>query len=246
MPLFSKKKKVHTQKDMIISDETPFAIQEAYKILRTNIMFSISEDSCKTIVLTSATQGEGKSSTAVNLALTLAKNNLNVLLIDCDLRLPTVAQKLHIADKPGLTNYLYKEANLKLVLRRLSPGLYVIPAGDTPPNPSETLSSKSMQDLLVSMESKFDYIILDTPPVCTVTDAVILSEKASGVVLVVRQDFATYESLESALNQLKLAGANVLGTVMTGTTAVKKNYKKYGYGYGYDYGYASSGKKGKS
>lgn len=237
MSLFSKKKKQKKTKEMLLNNDTPFAVQEAYKALRTNIMFSFSEDSCKTILVTSSVQGEGKSITAINLALALVNNNFRVLLMDCDLRLPTIAQKLGLNAKPGLTNYLYGEKdNTMSYFQKTNTGLYVMTAGDVPPNPSETLNSKAMQKLLGILQEKFDYIILDTPPVCTVTDAVILSKNASGIVLVVRQDVATYEGVDSTLSQLKLAGANVIGTVMTGTTAIKKNYKKYGYGY--------SGKKG--
>lgn len=152
--------------------------------------------------------------------------------MDCDLRLPTIAQKLGLNAKPGLTNYLYGEKNSSLsYFQKTNTGLYVMTAGDVPPNPSETLNSKAMQRLLEILQEKFDYIILDTPPVCTVTDAVVLSKNASGIVLVVRQDVATYEGVDFALSQLKRAGATVIGTVMTGTTAIKKNYKKYGYGY---------------
>lgn len=232
MKLFSHKKRKQKTNSLLIDNEMPFAVQEAYKLLRTNIMFSIAEEKCKTIVVTSSVQGEGKSVTSINLAYALAKNNMKVLLIDCDLRLPTIAQKMNLPNKPGLTNFLYSGVDINRVIQKIEKdGLYVIPAGDTPPNPSESLGSVGMKKLLEVVEKVFDYIILDTPPVCTVTDASILAKRASGVVLVVRQGVATFESVDSALAQLKISDANVLGTVITGTIADKKAYKKYGYGY---------------
>ena len=230
--MFVKKKVKKLQtKDVLLTEKAPFVIQEAYKTLRTNIMFSLPEQKCKTIVITSSVQKEGKSITAINLALALKENNFKVLLMDCDLRIPTVALKLGLQSKPGLTNYLYGEKQMANLFQKTENGLYVITAGDIPPNPSETLGSESMQVLLEVLEQKFDYIILDTPPICSVTDAVILSKKASGVVLVVRRNIATYESVDFALTQLQIAGANVLGTVMTGSASVRKDYKKYGYEY---------------
>lgn len=231
MGLFLHKKENRKAINLLLDQEMPFAVQEAYKLLRTNIMFSISEEQCKTIVVTSSIQGEGKSITSVNLAYALAKNGMRILLMDCDLRLPTIAQKMKLRSKPGLTNYLYSGVEVDSILQKVNSNLYVIPAGDIPPNPSESLESNGMKNLLRVVERVFDYIILDTPPVCAVADASILAKRASGVILIARQDVATFESVDSALTQLKMSGANVLGTVITGTTTDKKSYRKYGYGY---------------
>lgn len=219
----------------LLSEESPFAVQEAYKTIRTNIMFSITESKCKKIVITSSMQGEAKSTTAVNLAIAFAQNHSKVLLIDCDLRLPTVAGKLKAKQTPGLSNLLVGMGD-GVGIQHLEGGLDLLAAGDIPPNPTELLGSVKMQKLLELLEKKYEYIILDTPPVCTVADASILAKQVSGVVLVVRQDVATQESVNDALQKLEFSGAKVLGFIFTGAVNEKlKSYKKGSYGYGYAY-----------
>ena len=228
------------QTENLLTQTSPFAIQEAYKTIRTNIIFSFPNEQCKIILITSALQGEAKSTTAVNLAVAFAQNQSKILLIDCDLRLPTDALKLSAQQTPGLTNLLVGMCTMDEAIQHLPNGLDMIAAGDIPPNPSELLGSPKMEQLLKELGSKYEYIILDTPPVCTVADASILAKIASGTVLVVRQGLATSESVNEALTKLKFSNAKVLGIVMTGAGNEKmKSYKK-GYGYGYGYGYANS------
>ena len=227
------------QVEYLLTDTVPFAIQEAYKMIRTNIIFSIPDQKCKKILVTSALQGEAKSTTAVNVSIAFAQNQSRILLVDCDLRLPTDAKKLNAQQSPGLTNLLVGMCTLDEAIQQLPSGLDVLAAGDIPPNPSELLGSPRMEQLMKELESRYEYIILDTPPICAVADATILSKMASGVILVVRQGIATRENV-NALEKLKVANAKVLGIVMTGAANEKtKSYSK-GKGYGYGYGYADN------
>ena len=226
------------QVEYLLTETVPFAIQEAYKMIRTNIIFSIPDKKCKKILVTSALQGEAKSTTAVNVSIAFAQNQSRILLIDCDLRLPTDAQKLNAQQSPGLTNLLVGMCTLDAAIQHLPNGLDMLAAGDIPPNPSELLGSPRMEQLMKELESRYEYIILDTPPVCTVADAVILSKMASGVILVVRQGVATREYVNNALEKLRVANAKVLGIVMTG--AVNEKTKSYSKGKSYGYGYADT------
>lgn len=231
----------------ILSSKSPFAVQEAYKSLRTNIIFSTAEKGCQIVLVTSSEQGETKSTTAVNLALTFAQNKSRVLLIDCDLRLPTVAQKLQIGSKPGLTDLLVGRTKVEAAVKKLDSGLYVLPAGTLPPNPAELLGSENMGKLLDQLKSHFDQIILDTPPVNTLTDAVVLTPFVSGVVVVSRQGMTSMKDLRAAIRKLEFADAHIYGLILTGNRTEKhRSYKKgYGYRYGnkYGYGYARSYEK---
>jgi len=230
MGLFSKKQKQRGEKELILTKNVPFAVEEAYKSLRTNLVFSLPEDTCKIIEITSSAQNEGKSITAVNLAIALAKNGAKVILIDCDLRLPTIARKLKIKQKQGLTNLLFGLNNVQDIIYHHASGVDVIPAGDLPPNPSETLGSSRMTTVLEFMKNHYDYVILDAPPVGVVTDAAVLAPKVSGIVLVVRQGLASFEGVDAAINKLRIANGNILGFVMTDVNAEKKGYSDYGYG----------------
>ena len=229
MSLFNKKRKQKNEKELIMTKEVPFSVEEAYKSLRTNLVFSLPEDECKLIEITSSTQHEGKSVTAINLAIALAKNGAKVVLIDCDLRLPTIARKLKIKQKPGLTNLLFGLSSAQDIIYHHPSGIDVIPAGDLPPNPSETLVSSRMTTTLEFMAKHYEYVILDAPPVGVVTDAAVLAPKVSGVVLVVRQGLASNEGVDAAINKLKIANGNILGFVLTDSSVEKNSYSNYGY-----------------
>ena len=229
MGLLHNKQKIKGDKELILTRVVPFAVEEAYKSLRTNLVFSLPEDECKIIEITSSTQNEGKSITAINLAIALAKNGAKVVLIDCDLRLPTVAQKLKIKQKPGLTNLLFGLNSALDVIYHHPCGIDVIPAGDLPPNPSETLGSSRMATVLEFMKNHYEYVILDVPPIGVVTDAAVLAPKVSGIVLVVRQGLASFEGVDTAIRKLQIANGNLLGFVLTDASIEKKSYSNYGY-----------------
>jgi len=228
MSLFNKKPKKRNDNELILTKDVPFSVEEAYKSLRTNLIFSLPEEKSKIIEITSSTQNEGKSVTAVNLAIALAKNGEKVILIDCDLRLATVARKLKIKQKPGLTNLLFGLNSAAEVIVHHPSGIDVIPAGNLPPNPSETLGSSRMATVLEFMREHYNYVILDVPPIGVVTDAAVLASKVSGVVLVVRQDKARSEGIDEAINRIRLANGKILGFVLTDANVEKKSYSKYG------------------
>lgn len=213
-----------------------FAAAEAYKLLRTNLSFTIPNKSgCKVIGVTSALKGEGKSTTSVNIAYTMAQSGGKVLLIECDLRMPTLSKRIQVAEAPGLSNLLVGQNNINDVLQRsgLKSNLWVISAGNLPPNPAELLGSENMAKTVKSLSEYFDVIVLDFPPVTVVSDALVASKCVNGMVVVVRQDYCDRHSLDEAVHQLQFAGAKILGFVMTGANTLSKSYKRYGKSYGY-------------
>lgn len=228
MSLFNKSANPKKEKDLLMTKSIPFAVEEAYKALRTNLIFSLPEEPCKIIEITSASQHEGKSVTAVNLAIALAKNGEKVILIDCDLRLTTIAKKLKMRQKPGLTNLLFGLNDSQDVIYHHPCGIDVIPAGELPPNPSETLGSSRMATLLDFLKKHYTYVILDLPPIGVVTDAAVVAPLVSGIILVVRQGFTRYEGIDDAIRKLTIANGNILGFVLTNAPTAKKGYSSYG------------------
>lgn len=230
-----------------------FAAAEAYRLLRTNLLFSLpDEQRCRIIGITSSNAGEGKSTTALNLAYMLAEADKTVMLIEADMRLPTISKRLGLETTPGLSNLLAGLSSGKEVIRRtsLEDKLLVIPSGDIPPNPSELLGSEQMKTALEVFSQSADFIILDLPPINEVSDALVVSRLVDGIVMIVRQNYSSRRALAEAMRQLEQANAKVLGFVMTAANTMNKwsgykgNYKKYskyGYrhGYGYGYGYRS-------
>lgn len=194
-----------------------FAAMEQYKLLRTNLSFVLPEDvKCPVIGVTSSGRGDGKSTTSVNLSYVLAEAKKRVLLIDCDLRLPSIAKKMGIHSTPGLTNLLveYNEESLEKYRSKVLENWYIIPSGSLPPNPSELLGSQKMQKLLSALSEQFDYIVLDLPPVSVVSDALAVAKLVTGMILVVRQDYTDKKDLEICVRHLDLSGVNVIGCVI--------------------------------
>lgn len=224
-----KKMTAAQNRQLILSNKTPFTVLEAYKTLRTNLMFSLPGKDCKKILITSAMPGEGKTTTAINLSKVFAMNGEKVLLVDCDLRLSTTADKLSIYDTPGLSDVLVGIKELSEVIQHLEDGLDVLTAGSIPPNPSELLGSESMQVLMARLESCYKYIILDAPPIAAVTDASVISCLVSGTVIVVRNGVADRDIVGSSIERLRLAGAKLLGFIFISPDD-KKAYGYYGYG----------------
>lgn len=246
--MFGFAKKKHKQKaylpddeqQKMIGDNLSFAASEAYKLLRTNLTFSFTdEDTRRVIGVTSSLKGEGKSITAANLAYTIAETGKKVLLMECDLRLPTVAKRMSLETSPGLSNLLVGLNTVSEVIQRgiLQPTLDIIVAGDVPPNASELLESSRMQYALDKLSEYYDYIILDLPPVTVVADALVASRLATGMVVVVRQDCATKAALAETMRQMRYANAKVLGFVFNSVDGSEHSYQKHYYKYGYGYGY---------
>lgn len=227
-----------------------FAASESYKLLRTKLQFSFAdENNCRVIGLSSALSGEGKSLTAVNLAYTLSQLNKKVLLVDCDMRRPTLAEKLGIQKQPGLSSYLTRQCQLNELLQICSmkgsqTAFHVISAGQNPPNPIELLSSERMKKALEAMRNAYDYVILDLPPVCEVSDAMAVAKQTDGMLLVVRENYCDRMVLSEAVRQFAFIDAKMLGVVLNCTTEHggnygkgynKRYYKRYGKYYGSRY-----------
>lgn len=226
-----------------ICPERMFEITEAYKLIRTNIMFSILKDGCKKIVLSSSQSREGKTTTAINVAVSLSQTGSKVLLIDADLRKPRVGQFFDYKDAPGLTNYLGKLSSLPESLHQTAfNNLSVLCSGVNVPNPSELLASEEMASFLTEMESCYDYIVIDTPPLNVVVDALPLIKLSDGVILVVRERYSTFPQLNQSIRNVELIGGKILGMILNDSKSKGKGldqYKKYGYGSAYYDAYAA-------
>lgn len=226
----------------LVGVEMNFAATEAYKLLRTKIQYSFaSEKNCRVIGVSSALSGEGKSLTAINLAHTLSQLNNKVLLIDCDMRRPSLPAKLPIQKKPGLSGFLSGQKHEKAIFQYCNiPGdeqaFHVIASGQNPPNPVELLSSVRMTKMLARLRELYDYIILDLPPVGEVTDALAVAKETDGILLVARQNYCNRLVLSETIRQFEFVDSRILGTVYncakenTGAYG-KKYYKKYYKGY---------------
>jgi capsular exopolysaccharide synthesis family protein len=209
---------------------------EAFRQLRTNLQFIDVERSVRVLVVTSSVAYEGKSTTAANLAVTFADSGRRVLLIEADLRRPRVADYLGLERAVGLTNLLAGQVSLDDVLQPWGrTGLVVIPSGSLPPNPSELLESPRMIDLLEVLKTRFDIIVIDTPPLLPVTDAAVAAVAAAGAdraVLVVRHGKTTRSHVSAAVRSLRTVDARLLGTVLTMTPLKGTDgYESHGYGY---------------
>ena len=219
---------------LLLSQNSPFSVQEAYKSLRTNVAFSIAGGDSKCIGVTSPNRGDGKSSVAVNLAISFAQIGKKVVLVDCDMRLPTVAHKLGIKRRPGLSDYLVGEKSINECIFSVSKlGFAVVPAGNIPPDPTTLLESKEMRELLGVLRNYYDYIIVDLPPVLPVPDAMILSKHIDGYLIVVKSGTAEYRNVSDALKQLQFADSNIIGFVYNGKPLPSKRSRKYRYNYTY-------------
>lgn len=240
---------IEEERKYILGERSDFFIREAYKALRTNVVFSLAdEEGCKVVVVTSAMKSEGKSITAVNLAISFAEMNNKVLLVDCDLRRPKLGRLLKMSTKVGLSNVLIKPELLEGAIQPSKiPNLHVLTTGDIPPNPSELLGSSRMHKLLAALRQNYDYIILDTSPINMVTDACMLVPESSGVLFVVRANRTERDAVLHAVEQLEYSKAKILGFVLNGAGSEfgrygkyrYGKYRRYGKGYGYGYGYES-------
>ena len=206
-----------------------FTATEQYKLIRANLDFTLPPDEkCPVIGVTSSMRGEGKSTTAVNLSYVFAEKGRKVLLIDGDLRIPSVAKKLDIDRVPGLADLLRgKGMEVTDIKPYLMDNWHILPSGEIPPNPSELLGSRRMKRLLDTLKEIYDYIIIDLPPVNIVSDAISISSLISGMIVVVREEHTEKRELERCFRQLKLSNVNILGCVMNETKTGGRSYGKY-------------------
>lgn len=213
----------------VVESKPKSIVAENYRVLRTNIQYSSFDVEVKTIVITSSEPAEGKSTTAGNLALSFAQAEKSTIIVDCDLRKPSLHKKFKISNISGLSDVLIGKEKLEVSIHKHNSKLDILTSGKIPPNPSEMLGSKAMGRLIEVLKENYDVVILDTAPLQAVTDAQILSTKADGVILVVRADSTKKESVLQAKSLLEKVGANILGTVLNG---VENSRKKYYYYYG--------------
>jgi len=265
---------VLTEPNSILCSNLSFAASEAYKLLRTNLTFTLtSERNCRIIGITSASRGEGKSTTSINLSYTIAEAGYRTLLIEADMRLPIIGGRLNLDNQSGLSNVLAGQLSPFEPIQ--TPTLFpfkngstnnwqVLLAGSIPPNPSDLLSSSAMKKIMDAYAERYDYIIIDLPPVTIVSDALVVSPLTDGIVMVVRQDYADKPSVRDAIRQFQFSNARLLGFVLTCAGTITKRYRRYGkyrrygryykrygkyynsdYNYGYDYGYGHDHGKSK-
>lgn len=231
----SKKVKSETKKieglaeiqSKILNENSAFSTVEAYKSARTNLLFLNFDDKCQKIVFTSSNVDEGKSLTCVNSAIALSQNGKKVLVIDCDMRNPTVNKLMNMPLNNGLSECLASITSEPNLRETRYNNLFVLTSGRIAPNPAELLSSERMDKLLESLTTQFDIIILDTPPVNVVTDAVVLSRKVNGYILVVRSEVTTIDALKNAVFTLEQVGGNIIGFLLNDVNMKSGKYGKY-------------------
>jgi len=217
----------------LVGGNISFAAAEAYKLLRTKLQFSFADEgSCRVVGVSSALTGEGKSLSAVNLAYSISELGKRVLLIDCDMRRPSLSEKLPIKKAPGLSDFLTGQSSPENLLQMCGirddeRAFHAISSGRTPPNPMELLSSNRMSRMITVLRESYDYIILDLPPVAEVSDALAVAKLTDGMLLVVRQNLCDRVALNAAIRQFEFVDAKILGVVYNCTT---DEGGRYGYG----------------
>lgn len=226
----TKKKATELKRSLVTVKDPKSPISEQYRTIRTNIQFSSVDQEIKTIVVTSAGPGEGKSTTIANLAVVFAQQGKKVLLIDADLRKPTVHYTFNFTNTFGLTNVLTRQSELHEVVKE-SPekNLFILTSGPIPPNPAELLGSKAMEQLLKEIEGEFDLILFDAPPLLAVTDGQVLASKCDGAILVVNSGKTETEGAMKAKELLEAANSHIIGVVLNNK---KMDSTKHYYYYG--------------
>lgn len=222
-------------------------VSEAFRTLRTNIQFSSIDKPIRSIVITSSGPGEGKSTVAINTAVAMAQSEKRVLLIDCDLRKPTLHRSFNMSSLKGLTNILVENADYTDVLYKATgiEELDVVGSGPVPPNPAELIGSNKMKAFIEQMKEEYDMVILDAPPIGLVTDSAILSTIVDGTILVCSVGEADINAAKRSKDLLDKVKANILGVVLNKVPVNGGGYYKYHYNQYYDYSYYDNGKNKK-
>jgi capsular exopolysaccharide synthesis family protein len=219
----------------LLSGGVPANFSEAFRALRTNVLFSSAEEGARSLVVTSTGPGEGKSMVASNLAISLAQAGQRVLLIDADMRKPKAHEIFSCGQEPGLSNVMVGSGKASDAVKKTkTTGLWVMAAGRIPPNPAELLGSARFRDLVGSLKAHFDWIIIDTPPVMAVTDAVLVAHRASGVLFVVGSEMTSRHAAKRALEQLEQAQTRFVGAVLN-RVDLKRNAYYYSHYYRREY-----------
>jgi len=204
------------------------SVSEAYRTLRTNIQYSSIDKEIRSILITSAGPGEGKSTVAANLALIISQADKKVILIDCDMRKPDIHKKFRIENKNGLTNLLLQNLSIEESVFKYMKNLSILSSGDIPPNPSEIISSLKMKNFLNGIRNSFDYIIIDSPPLIAVSDAIVLSTMVDGCLFVVASKETNRTEIQKAKELLLNVNSNIIGAVLNKVELKqKKGYSYY-------------------
>lgn len=212
---------------------TPFAVVEAYNTIRTNLLFLLSQHKGKVVTVSSANAGEGKSTTALNVAISFSQLGGKTLLIDSDMRKPSLHRKLHIANDKGLSNVLVGFCELDEAINSINPNFDVISAGPTPPNPSELLASPIFDEIINKLKEEYSYIIIDTPPINIVSDALVVAPRSDGILMVVKSRYTYHEEFKGAVSSIEFSKLRLLGVVINAVDP--KSSSKYKYKYKYKY-----------
>jgi capsular exopolysaccharide synthesis family protein len=219
--------------DLIAQKHPKSAAAEAYRTLRTNLGFAAPDHPARLIMATSAGLGDGKTSTMSNLAVVLAQTGQNVCLVDCDLRKPRIHKVFEIDNTRGLTNVLLQNAVLdEVIIPAETAGLFLFPSGPIPPNPAELIGSEKIKDLWPQLLERYDYVLVDAPPVLAVTDASLLAGQMDGVILIVKSGTSRVDMIQDAKAQLVKANSRILGVVLNQVRMSQKDYSYYYYYHG--------------
>lgn len=211
-------------------DAGKFAIIEGYKIARTNIQFSLSASNENCFAVTSWSKGEGKSTSTTNIAISFAKMDKKVVLIDCDLRRPNIHNLLKLDNTIGVTSVLCNDKKFDdVVQREVLPNLDVVTVGTIPPNPSELIGSENFANLIKELKTKYDYVIMDTAPIGIVTDALLLKELVSGYLVVIREGVTTHGDIQNFMKTCDTSGAKIMGFLKVGCNPTEGKSGKYKY-----------------
>ncbi|RIJ66127.1 CpsD/CapB family tyrosine-protein kinase [Rummeliibacillus sp. POC4] len=228
MVLFKRKKKDHLlklERNLITISNSKSIISEQFRTIRSNITFSAPKEKLKTLLVTSSLSSEGKSTNVANLGVVFAQEGKRVLLVDADMRRPTLHHTFRLSNKEGLSSVLIKHETIQKAVQETSiVGLDVITSGPLPPNPSELLASQMMDTLLSIVEQEYDLVIFDSPPLLPVTDARILSNKCNGTLLIVNRNKTKKADVLKAKAALTNSQAKILGIVLNNSTMPQKHH----------------------
>lgn len=206
--------------------KVPFSVSEAYKNIRTNLVSILARQGNKVIAVSSPNASEGKSTTAINTAISLSQLNKKVILIDADAHRPSLHSKLRLDNKNGLMDVINGITDIDGTVKKYNTYLDILTVGNIPQNPTEVFDSVGFDGFLTAAKEKYDYVIIDTPPVNLLSDASVISQKCDGLVLVVRAGITTHSMLKRSLSALKMLNINIIGIILNSTGNTSKRYYK--------------------